>query len=63
MSRAQQTTEAYPELGVLRKELEKALKERNKANLDRDQAKLDRAEASAGERPGSRRAGSDVEIT
>ena len=42
MSRAQQTTEAYPELGVLKKELEKALKERNKANLDRDQAKLDR---------------------
>ena len=42
MSRAQQTTEAYPDLGVLKKELEKALKERNKANLDRDQAKLDR---------------------
>ena len=42
MTRAQQTTEAYPDLGVLKKELEKAQKERNKANLDRDQAKLDR---------------------
>ena len=42
MTRAQQTTEAYPDLGVLKKELEKTQKERNKANLDRDQAKLDR---------------------
>ena len=42
MSRMQQTTEAYPDLGVLKKELEKTQKERNKANLDRDQAKLDR---------------------
>ena len=42
MTRAQQTTEAYPDLGILKKELEKAQKERNKANLDRDQAKLDR---------------------
>ena len=42
MSRTQQTTEAYPDLGVLKKELEKMQKERNKANLDRDQAKLDR---------------------
>ena len=42
MTRTQQTTEAYPDLGVLKKELEKAQKERNKANLDRDQAKLDR---------------------
>ena len=42
MSRTQQTTEAYPDLGVLKKELEKTQKERNKANLDRDQAKLDR---------------------
>ena len=42
MTRAQQTTEAYPDLGVLKKELEKTQKERNKANLDRDQAELDR---------------------
>ena len=42
MSRTQQTTEAYPDLGVLKKELEKTQKERNKANLDRDQEKLDR---------------------
>ena len=42
MTRAQQTTEAYPDLGVLKKDLEKTQKERNKANLDRDQAKLDR---------------------
>ena len=42
MSRTQQTTEAYPDLAVLKKELEKTQKERNKANLDRDQAKLDR---------------------
>ena len=42
MSRMQQTTEAYPDLGVLKKELEKTQKERNKANLDRDQANLDR---------------------
>ena len=42
MSRTQQTTEAYPDLGVLKKELEKTQKERNKANLDRDQAQLDR---------------------
>ena len=42
MSRMQQTTEVYPDLGVLKKELEKTQKERNKANLDRDQANLDR---------------------
>ena len=40
MTRAQQTTEAYPDLSTLKKELEKTQKERNKANLDRDQAKL-----------------------
>ena len=45
MTRAQQTTEAYPDLGVLKKELEKTQRERNKANLDRDQAKLDREKA------------------
>ena len=45
MSRAQQTTEAYPDLGVLKKELEKTQRERNKANLALDQAKLDREKA------------------
>ena len=45
MMRAQQTTEAYPDLGVLKKELEKTQRERNKAKLDRDQAKLDREKA------------------
>ena len=45
MTRAQQTTEAYPDLGVLKKELEKTQRERNKANLDRDQARLDREKA------------------
>ena len=45
MTRAQQTEEAYPDLSVLKKELEKTQRERNKANLDRDQAKLDREQA------------------
>ena len=45
MTRAQQTTVAYPDLSVLKKELEKTQRERNKANLDRDQAKLDREKA------------------
>ena len=45
MTRVQQTTEAYPDLGVLNKELEKTQRERNKANLDLDQAKLDREKA------------------
>ena len=45
MMRAQQTEEAYPDLSVLKKELEKTQRERNKANLDRDQAKLDRDQA------------------
>ena len=45
MMRAQQTTKAYPDLGVLKKEIEKTQRERNKANLDRDQAKLDREKA------------------
>ena len=45
MTRAQQTEEAYPDLSVLKKELEKTQRERNKANLDRDQAKLDRDQA------------------
>ena len=62
MTRAQQTTEAYPDLGVLKKELEKTQKERNKANLDRDQAKLDREKGSAGKGPGGQRARSDSEV-
>ena len=45
MTRAQQKTEAYPDLGVLKKELEKTQRERNKANLALDQAKLDREKA------------------
>ena len=45
MTRAQQTEEAYPDLSVLKKELEKTQRERNKANLDWDQAKLDRDQA------------------
>ena len=45
MTRAQQTTEAYPDLSTLKKELEKTQKERNKANLDRVQAKLNREKA------------------
>ena len=45
MTRVQQTTEAYPDLGVLKKELEKTQRERNNANLDLDQAKLDREKA------------------
>ena len=45
MTRAQQTEEAYPDLSVLEKELEKTQRVRNKANLDRDQAKLDRDQA------------------
>ena len=40
MTRAQQTTEVYPDLGTLKKEHEKLQRERNKANLDRDQARL-----------------------
>ena len=45
ITRAQQTEEAYQDLSVLKKELEKTQRERNKANLDRDQAKLDRDQA------------------
>ena len=54
------TTEAYPDLGVLKKELEKAQKERNKANLYRDQAKLDREKVSAGK--GTRRSTSETRL-
>ena len=60
MTRAQQTTEAYPDLGVLKKELEKTQKERNKANLDRDQGK-----AGSGRRfswKGTRRSTSEIRL-
>ena len=36
MSRAQQTGEAYPDLSIMKRELERTQRERNKANLDRD---------------------------
>ena len=42
MTRAQQTGEAYPDLSILKRELERTQRERNKANLDRDQEKLER---------------------
>ena len=45
MSRAQQTGEAYPDLSIIKIELERTQRERNKANLDRDQAKLERDQA------------------
>ena len=45
MSQAQQTGEAYPDLSIMKRELERTQRERNKANLDRDQAKLERDQA------------------
>ena len=48
MTQAQQTEEAYLDLSVLKKELEKTQRERNKANLDRDQAKLYQANLVSG---------------
>ena len=45
MTRVQQTKEAYPDLGSLKRELERTQRERNKANLDRDQAKRERNQA------------------
>ena len=45
MSRAQQTEEAYPDLSIMKRELERTQRESNKANLDRDQAKLERDQA------------------
>ena len=45
MSRAQQTGEAYPDVSIMKRELERTQRERNKANLDRDQAKLERDQA------------------
>ena len=45
MSRAQQTGEAYPDVSIMKRELERNQREMNKANLDRDQAKLERDQA------------------
>ena len=45
MARAQQTEEAYPDLGNMRREIERAQREKNKAVLDRQQAKLERDQA------------------
>ena len=45
MTRAQQTGEAYPDVSVMKRELERTQRERNKANLDRDQAVLERDQA------------------
>ena len=45
MSRAQQTGEAYPDVSIMKRELERTQRERNKANLDRDQAVLERDQA------------------
>ena len=46
MIRSQQTEEAYPDLGSLKRELERAQREKDKANLDRDGAKLERDQAN-----------------
>ena len=46
MMRAQQTEETYPDLGNLKRELERAQREKNKANLDRESAKLERDQAN-----------------
>ena len=45
MTRAQQTGELYPDVSIMKRELERTQRERNKANLDRDQAKLERDQA------------------
>ena len=45
MFRSQQTEESYPDLGSMKRELERAQRERDKANLDRDQAALERDQA------------------
>ena len=46
MIRSQQTEEAYPDLGNLKRKLERAQREKDKANLDRDGAKLERDQAN-----------------
>ena len=43
--RSQQTEESYPDLGSMKRELERAQRERDKAILDRDQATLERNQA------------------
>ena len=46
MFRSQQATEeAYPDLGSMRRELERAQRERDKANLDREQVVFERDKA------------------
>ena len=40
-----QKGEAYPDVSIMKRELERTQRERNKANLDRDQAKLERDQA------------------
>ena len=45
MSRAHQTGEAYPDVSIMKRELERTPRERNKANLDRDQAVVERDQA------------------
>ena len=42
MFRSQQTKESYPDLGSMKRELERAQRERDKIILDRDQAALER---------------------
>ena len=42
MFRSQQTEESYPDLGSMKRELERVQRERDKTNLDRDQATLER---------------------
>ena len=39
MTRAQQTGEAYPDVSIMKRELERTQRERKKAHLDRDQAR------------------------
>ena len=46
MIRSQQTEEAYPDLKILNKELERTQRERDKSNLDRDGAKHQRDQAN-----------------
>ena len=54
MSQAKQTGEAYPDVSIMKRGLERTQRERNKANLDRDQAVLERDQAKV-ERDQARR--------
>ncbi|XP_063717662.1 uncharacterized protein LOC134844776 [Symsagittifera roscoffensis] len=45
MTRAQQTGEAYPDLSIMKRELERTQRERNKAKLERDQAVVEKDQA------------------